>query len=80
MKRLSHGCFQRLDLAQHLRPFSRCLECNSLLRPIAKAEILDRLPASVGARHQEFTTCDSCGRLYWRGSHWQRMQQMLQLE
>lgn len=94
VKRLTHGCYvhalkpelqlheimQRLDLVQHLHPFSRCLKCNVLLRPVAKAEIIDRLPASVSARHQHFTTCDGCGRLYWRGSHWERMQRLLHAE
>ena len=84
---ITHGCyvhaleparqlaelFERLDLARSARPFSLCLQCNSPLREIAKAQVEARLPPAVRARHQRFSTCDSCGRIFWEGSHWRRM-------
>ena len=87
-RELTHGCFvralkpeqqaieifQRLDLARSARPFSLCLECNAPLRPIDKADVAHRLPADVRARHVRFSTCDQCQRVFWEGSHWQRMQ------
>ena len=86
-RELTHGCFvralkpeqqaieifQRLDLARSARPFSLCLECNAPLRPIDKADVAHRLPADVRARHVRFSTCDQCQRVFWEGSHWQRM-------
>lgn len=91
LKGVTHGCYvhalkppeqfaeivSRLDLARSLRPFSLCLECNLPLRPIAKAAVLDRLPPAVRAGQEHFTTCDRCGRVYWQGSHWRRMQALL---
>ena len=88
---LTHGCFvhalkpeqqaaeifARLDLARSARPFSLCLECNSPLRPIDKAEVVDRVPPGVVDRHTRFSTCDHCGRVFWEGSHWQRMRQIV---
>ena len=87
-RELTHGCFvhalkpeqqateifPRLDLARSARPFSLCLECNAPLRPIDKADVAHRLPADVRARHVRFSTCDQCQRVFWEGSHWQRMQ------
>lgn len=86
-RELTHGCFvhalkperqaaeifTRLDLARSARPFALCLECNAQLRPIDKAEVAHRLPPDVRARHTRFVTCDRCQRVFWEGSHWQRM-------
>ena len=86
-RELTHGCFvhalkpeqqaaeifERLDLARSARPFSLCLECNAPLRPIDKADAAHRLPADVRARHDRFSTCDRCQRVFWEGSHWRRM-------
>jgi uncharacterized protein with PIN domain len=69
--------FERLALAGGARPFSLCLHCNLLLRVVDKASVLDRLPASVRALHDSFTTCDNCRRVYWQGSHYQRMAALL---
>ena len=91
LRGITHGCFvhalrpaqqfgeivARLDLARAVRPFTRCLECNGPLRDVAKAEVLERLPPAVRASHERFTTCDLCGRVYWEGSHWQRMRQVV---
>lgn len=69
--------FARLGLAPGARPFSLCLHCNLPLRAVDKASILERLPESVRVLHDSFTTCDSCGRVYWKGSHTKRMAALL---
>lgn len=70
--------FARLRLGAGMRPFSLCLRCNLPLRPVAKDDVLDRLPPRVAASHEEFTLCDNCGRVYWKGSHHARMQGLLE--
>ncbi|ODT68714.1 MAG: twitching motility protein PilT [Nitrosomonadales bacterium SCN 54-20] len=89
---ITHGCyvrtlkppdqlceiFDRLDLAHSIKPFTLCLNCNALLHPIEKAAVLERLPPSVRERFDHFSTCDICQRVFWKGSHWQRMQTMLE--
>lgn len=91
LRGITHGCYVhalepaqqfreialRLDLAGACRPFSRCLECNVPLRPVDKRLVLDRLPPAVRAQQERFATCDRCGRIYWEGSHWRRMQALL---
>lgn len=67
----------RLQLAGELRPFTLCLHCNLPLRPVAKETVLEQLPPRVSATQDEFTTCDACRRVYWKGSHHARMCAML---
>ena len=64
----------RLDLGRSLRPFSRCLRCNAPLVPVDPAAVAAHLPPNVRAAHQRFMACAGCGRIYWEGSHWRRMQ------
>lgn len=68
----------RFDLARRARPFSRCLCCNDPLRPVAKDEVLDRLPPRTRAEFDQFQMCDACGRVYWRGSHYQRLRRFIE--
>jgi uncharacterized protein with PIN domain/molybdopterin converting factor small subunit len=70
--------FERLGLAERARPFTRCLHDNAPLRSVAKADVLERLPPQVAAFQKEFSTCDLCGRVYWKGTHWQRMSEVLE--
>lgn len=70
--------FVRLGLAGEAKPFSICLHCNTPLHAVAKAAVLDRIPESVRMSQEEFSMCDTCHRIYWKGSHWQRMQALMQ--
>jgi uncharacterized protein with PIN domain len=65
--------FERLDLFADARPFSRCLCCNGPVRPIPKNDIAQQLPPRVKTKHQVFTSCSSCHRIYWEGTHFKRM-------
>ncbi len=38
---------KRFDLINIIKEFSRCIECNSVLKPISKNEIIDDLPPKV---------------------------------
>jgi uncharacterized protein len=69
--------FARLNLAPHVKPFTLCLKCNTPLRPVQKAEVLARLPPSVSERLERFSTCDACRGVFWEGSHWRRMRELL---
>lgn len=66
--------FDRLDLRHSSRPFTRCTKCNGDLEEVEKEVVVDRLPARVAERHQCFQKCANCGRVYWPGTHWKKMQ------
>jgi uncharacterized protein with PIN domain len=68
----------RFDLARSLRPFTRCLVCNERLRPVSKVEIQKRVPPPVAERHEEFRECPRCLRVYWEGSHYERMRRWIE--
>jgi uncharacterized protein len=53
-------------------PFSRCVMDNARLRE-ASAQEVARMPASARDSGGPFRACPACGRLYWPGSHVQRM-------
>ncbi|WP_179405448.1 Mut7-C RNAse domain-containing protein [Burkholderia guangdongensis] len=65
--------FVRLGLAPHMRPFRLCLRCNAPLHPLGADEAAARVPDGVRRRHRRFAACDVCRRVFWEGSHWQRM-------
>jgi uncharacterized protein len=65
--------FLRFDLKNLIASFTRCMECNGLLRNVTKKEILDRLLPKTRQYYRKFKMCNDCNRIYWNGSHWQNM-------
>lgn len=64
---------RRFDLLSCARPFSRCVRCNGRLEPVDARAVADRIPAAVRSRQRTFSACRACGKVYWKGSHYQRM-------
>lgn len=56
---------------------SRCLDCNAELEPRAKDAVAHRLPPYVRATQDRFSECPSCARIYWPGTHWERMRERI---
>jgi uncharacterized protein with PIN domain len=52
---------------------SRCMECNGELRVVAPGAVADRVPPGVRRAYEEFYLCGGCGRVFWHGSHWERI-------
>jgi uncharacterized protein with PIN domain len=67
-----------LDLTEKIRPFTRCMECNGRLSGADREHVLERVPPDVARRHDSFAACESCGRVYWQGSHYDRLAQLVQ--
>lgn len=64
----------RYDLFDAIDPWQRCLRCNGSLQPVAKEKILDRLEPLTKRHYEEFQQCQDCGQVYWKGSHFARLQ------
>jgi uncharacterized protein len=64
-------------LAGQAIPFTRCVRCNVELLGVSKAEVLPLLQPRTKKYYQEFFRCPSCERVYWAGSHHERMEEML---
>ena len=68
---------ERFDLFGSLAPFTRCLRCNARLEPAAKQEVLPRLLPLTRLYYDDFRRCVACGQVYWQGSHYRHMQQLV---
>ena len=53
--------------------FSRCLICNNPLRLVGRETIREEVPEYIWQRHRRFHRCDNCSKVYWPGSHSERM-------
>jgi len=58
--------------------FSRCLACNGILEPADKANLAGQVPRYILDHHATFSRCPDCQRIFWRGTHWDRMHVLLE--
>lgn len=65
---------ERYSLNEQAAPFSRCLVCNGELISVSKEEVLDQLPPHVQMHQHSFFRCYNCGKAFWKGSHYKRME------
>ncbi len=63
----------RFDLHRQVKPFTRCMSCNGLLKNVAKRAVENLIPEKVYASHDEFKQCPNCEKVYWKGSHYDKM-------
>jgi uncharacterized protein with PIN domain len=86
-KRVTHGYWLRshlpelqvqevirqFDLFSLFKPFTRCLECNGKIVPVPKEKVTDQLPPNTRKYYRDFYQCLDCRKIYWKGSHYQKM-------
>ena len=68
---------RRYGIAAHMRPFSLCLHCNLPLEPAAADAVVRQVPERIQQQYGTFRYCPGCERVYWEGSHWERMRSVL---
>jgi hypothetical protein len=59
------------------RLFTRCRVCNGVVEPVPAETVRGEVPSRVRAREDRFARCTTCGRVYWEGSHTERMRATL---
>lgn len=64
---------EHFDIHRSGRLFTRCLVCNTPLDDAAPDAVLSQAPESHGRTHNEYRWCPACRKLYWAGSHTNRM-------
>lgn len=67
----------RFQLQARSRPFTRSLCCNQTFREIPPGEARRFVPQKVFQCHSRFFCCPGCGKLFWKGSHYEKMRQMI---
>lgn len=62
-----------LDITEKdIKPFCRCVVCNTPIEPIGKETIRHIIPDYVWDNHDKFQQCPKCHKIYWAGSHIER--------
>ncbi len=68
---------ERFDLAGSVAPFTRCMPCNGILEEVPREAVWERVPPLSRRHADRFRQCRDCGRVYWNGSHYRRMEQFI---
>ena len=68
---------RRFELARSIAVLSRCNECDQPVQPIPAKDVCDRVPPHVLATHHDFSTCPQCGRVFWEGTHAERIRRVV---
>lgn len=60
---------------------SRCPGCNTMLAMVDRGSLMDApnklVPEKVLRYHRTFFVCQSCGKTYWKGTHWVQIENRL---
>lgn len=67
----------RYQLSDQIDAWHRCLRCNGRLHPVDKELILDHLQPKTKLYYDQFRNCEICKQIYWKGSHYKRLQTFL---
>jgi len=70
---------RQFRLRAKIAPFKICTKCNGRLKRVAKKTILDQLPPKVKKYYQVFHCCSNCEQVYWKGSHYERLQEAIDM-
>ena len=73
---------KHFDLSDNIKPFSRCLDCNGVIRKVEKEDVLALMHASVlkpktKKYYKDFFQCAKCKKIYWKGSHYNKMKYLI---
>jgi hypothetical protein len=72
------------QLAMVLRDLSlprrapRCMACGGELVSARKADVAPRIPPRTARWKDDYFVCSACDRLFWQGTHWQRIDRALE--
>jgi uncharacterized protein with PIN domain len=56
----------------------RCMACGGELAEVPREQVRDRVPPRSYQWAERFHECRRCGKLFWQGTHWQRIAAVLQ--
>lgn len=63
----------RLNLLPEVQLFKRCLSCTGKIEEAAKEAVLEKLLHKTIQYFNEFFQCSQCKKVYWKGSHYENM-------
>ncbi len=66
------------SLHDEIELFTRCPVCNAVLKEISREDAKVLVPPIAWRKATEFAICPRCGKVYWNGSHVDRMEEVLE--
>ena len=60
-----------------MKRMTLCLRCNTPLEAIPKETVEGLVPAYVYRKYMQFRRCPLCGRIFWPGTHRERVDERL---
>ena len=57
---------------------SRCPKCNATIVVVVKDDVADQIPETTSRYYNDFWKCQGCGKVYWQGAHWKRIEETLE--
>jgi uncharacterized protein with PIN domain len=60
------------------RMFTRCIVCNAELINVDKTTVVSKVPKYIYETQENFCQCPICSRVYWQGTHWGNVQEILE--
>jgi uncharacterized protein with PIN domain len=67
-----------IDLSDDIEPYTRCMECNGELQAVKRSAVARAVPLQVFLVYRDFKQCQSCKRIYWKGSHLRRLDKIIE--
>jgi hypothetical protein len=55
-----------------------CPVCNGELKQIKRKEVEGKVLEAVLKKHDKFWLCKKCGKVFWEGSHWERINESVE--
>jgi len=72
-KEQAREVIRRFHLESLFKPFNRCMVCNGILDKVEKSTVIDEIPEKPREFYRDFYRCDTCHKVYWRGTHYDRL-------
>jgi uncharacterized protein with PIN domain len=69
---------QHFNLKDQFSPFSRCMTCNGIIEIVSKETIEHLIQKNTATYFSQFWQCQSCKRVYWEGSHFEKIRTTIQ--
>jgi len=57
---------------------SRCFDCNTHIEKVTKTSVKKRVDPKTFSLYENFYECPTCHRIYWEGSHFEKLQKEVQ--
>ena len=69
----------KIDLTMPETLLSRCTLCNSAIEPIEQEKVDEQIPDGTKKHYNEYWLCTNpdCKQVFWKGSHWKRIEETL---